>query len=119
MSNILLNPRFYGERYGRIQMFFAPAIGIAIMKEKITYINLPNSRPETYNVAAVIFGMELGMEYAITKKRNICVQTGISGLLLASRSSATDIYNPPFAEANINLIKCKLGLVWKLQKNML
>ncbi|MEZ4804748.1 MAG: hypothetical protein R2852_04490 [Bacteroidia bacterium] len=115
-TNILLNPRIYGNDFNNLNFYFSPQLGFCALKETIQYSGVTYNSTDKYATVNITLGAELGFEYSILKSKRLKIQAAVSNVIVLSESHSTDVYEPQHTNRNTIFYSARIGLAWAINK---
>ena len=115
----LFKARFYFNPKNKLNFFITPIVGFSKLTETKTYKSQDYNTTEKYpvnNLPYISTGLEIGLEFPLTKRKNILLNVSNSFLYIFSQDLITDVYNPSFNQLNTHYNLLQFNLRYEFSK---
>lgn len=115
----LFRARFYCNPKNKLNLFITPIVGFSKLTETKMYKSQDYNKTEKYPVDDFPFistGLEIGLEFPLTKRKNIFLNVSNSFLYVFSQQLITDVYNPSFTWQNTRCNSFQINLRYEFSR---
>ncbi len=115
----LFKARFFCNPKNKLNFFITPIVGFSKLTETKIYESQHYNTTERYPVddfPYISTGIEIGLEFPLTKRKNILLNVSNSLLYIFSKNLITDVYNPSFNRQNTRYNSLQINLRYEFSR---
>jgi len=116
----LFKARFYCNPKNKLNLFISPIVGFSKLTETINRSGQDyNNSSQKYPLVGFInssAGMEIGLEFPLTRRKNIFINVSNTFLYISTDQLLTDVYNPEFNSQNTKYNSFQISFRYEFSK---